>query len=35
MFKRFFENVIKPKDSFVGRFMLKSMNKDHERFAKW
>ncbi|MGF0096251.1 class I SAM-dependent methyltransferase [Peptoniphilus sp. SGI.035] len=35
MFKSFFENVIKPKDSFAGRFMLKSMNKGHERLAKW
>lgn len=35
MFKGFFENVIKPKDSFAGRFMLKSMNKGHERLAKW
>ncbi len=35
MFKSFFENVIKPKDSFGGRFMLKSMNKGHEKLAKW
>lgn len=35
MFKAFFENVIKPKDSFGGRFMLKSMNKGHEKLSKW
>ncbi|MDD7305190.1 MAG: class I SAM-dependent methyltransferase [Peptoniphilaceae bacterium] len=35
MFKSFFENVIKPKDSFGGRLMLKSMNKGHEKLAKW
>ena len=35
MFKSFFENFIKPKDNFGGRFMLKSMNKGHEKLAKW
>lgn len=35
MFKSFFENVIKPKDNFGGRFMLKSMNKGHEKLANW
>lgn len=35
MFKRFFENVIKPKDNFGGRLMLKSMNKGHEKLASW
>lgn len=33
MFKRFFENFRKPKDNFGGRFMLKSMNKGHEKLA--
>ncbi|WP_138160544.1 class I SAM-dependent methyltransferase [Peptoniphilus catoniae] len=35
MFKRFFENFRNPKDNFGGRFMLKSMNKGHEKLAKW
>lgn len=35
MFKRFLENFRKPKDNFCGRFMLKSMNKGHEKLAKW
>lgn len=35
MFKSFFENFRKPKDNFGGRFILKSMNKGHEKLAKW
>ena len=35
MFKCFFENFRKPKDNFGGRFMLKSMNKGHEKLARW
>lgn len=35
MFKRFFENVKKPRDSFSGRFMVKGMNYGHEKLAKW
>lgn len=35
MFKSFFENFIKPKDNFFGRFMLISMNKEHEKLAMW
>ena len=35
MFKSFLENFRKPKDNFCGRFMLKSMNKGHEKLAKW
>lgn len=35
MFKSFFENFIKPKDNFGGRFMLRSMNKGHEKLARW
>ena len=35
MFKSFFENFRDPKDNFGGRFMLKSMNKGHEKLAKW
>lgn len=35
MFKSFFENFIKPKDNFGGRFMLRSMNKGHETLARW
>lgn len=35
MFKSFFENFRKPKDNFGGRFMLRSMNKGHEKLAKW
>ena len=35
MFKSFFENFRKPKDNFGGRFMLKSMNKGHEKLANW
>ena len=35
MFKSFFENFRKPKDNFGGRFILKSMNKGHEKVAKW
>lgn len=35
MFKSFFENFRKPKDNFFGRFVLKGMNKGHEKLAKW
>lgn len=35
MFKSFLENFRKPKDNFGGRFLLKSMNKGHEKLAKW
>ena len=35
MFKSFFENFIFPKDNFCGGFMLRSMNKGHEKLAKW
>ena len=35
MFKSFFENFRDPKDNFGGRFMLRSMNKGHEKLAKW
>lgn len=35
MFKSFFENFRDPKDNFGGRFMLKSMNKGHEKLARW
>lgn len=35
MLKSFFENVIKPKDNFGGRFMVKGMNIGHEKLAKW
>ena len=35
MFKSFFENFRKPKDNFGGRFMLRSMNKGHEKLARW
>lgn len=35
MLKRFFENVIKPKNNFGGRFMVKSMNIGHEKLASW
>lgn len=35
MFKSFFNNFRKPKDNIAGRFMLKSMNKGHEKLAKW
>lgn len=35
MFKNFFDNVRYPKDSFGGRFMLKGMNKGHEKMASW
>lgn len=35
MFKSFFENFRDPKDNFGGRFMLKSMNRGHEKLAKW
>ena len=35
MFKSILENFRKPKDNFGGRFMLKSMNKGHEKLAKW
>lgn len=35
MFKSFLENFKKPKDNFGGRFILKSMNKGHEKLAKW
>lgn len=35
MFKSILENFRKPKDNFVGRFMVKSMNSGHEKLAKW
>lgn len=35
MFKSLFENFRKPKDNFAGRFMLRSMNKGHEKLARW
>lgn len=35
MLKRFFENVIKPKNNFGGRFMVKGMNIGHEKLASW
>ncbi|MDU3457450.1 MAG: class I SAM-dependent methyltransferase [Peptoniphilus harei] len=35
MFKSLLENFKKPKDNFGGRFILKSMNKGHEKLAKW
>ena len=35
MFKKFFENVIKPKNNFGGRFMVKGMNIGHEKLAMW
>ena len=35
MFKRFLENFRKPKDNLAGSFMLKSMNKGHEKLARW
>ena len=35
MFKSFFENFRDPKDNFGGRFMLRSMNKGHEKLARW
>lgn len=35
MFKKFLENFRKPKDNFGGRFILKSMNKGHEKLASW
>ena len=35
MFKSFLDNFRKPKDNFGGRFMLKSMNKGHEKLARW
>lgn len=35
MFKSFFENFRDPKDNFGGKFMLKSMNKGHEKLARW
>ncbi|WP_277218509.1 class I SAM-dependent methyltransferase [Peptoniphilus vaginalis] len=35
MFKSFLENFKKPKDNFGGRFILKSMNRGHEKLAKW
>ena len=35
MFKKFLENFRKQKDNFGGRFMLKSMNKGHEKLASW
>lgn len=35
MFKSFLENFKKPKDNFGGRFILKSMNKGHEKLANW
>lgn len=35
MFKGFLENFKKPKDNFGGRFILKSMNKGHEKLANW
>lgn len=33
--KSFFENVRKPKDSFLGRFMARGMNHGHEKLASW
>ncbi|WP_308534007.1 class I SAM-dependent methyltransferase [uncultured Peptoniphilus sp.] len=35
MFKEFFKNVIKPKENFCGRFMVKGMNVGHEKLAIW
>lgn len=35
MFKKFFENVIKPKENFGGKVMVKGMNKGHEKLAIW
>ena len=35
MFKSFFFFFLKHKDNFGGRFMLRSMNKGHEKLAKW
>lgn len=35
MLKRFFENVIKPRNNFGGRFMVKGMNIGHEKLASW
>lgn len=35
MFKRFFDNTRKPRESFGGRFMLYGMNRGHEPLAQW
>lgn len=35
MFEHFLENFRKPEDNFAGRFMLKSMNRGHEKLAGW
>lgn len=35
MFKKFFENVRKPKENFGGKIMVKGMNKGHEKLATW
>jgi methyltransferase len=35
MFKKFFENVIKPKENLGGKIMVKGMNKGHEKLASW
>lgn len=35
MFRRFLENFRKPEDNFAGRLMLMSMNRGHEKLAKW
>ena len=35
MFEHFLENFRKPEDNFAGRFMLKSMNRGHEKLARW
>lgn len=35
MLKKFFENVIKPRNNFGGRFMVKGMNIGHEKLASW
>ena len=35
MFRRFLENFRKPEDNFSGRLMLMSMNRGHEKLAKW
>ena len=35
MFKKFFENVIKPKENFGRKIMVKGMNKGHEKLASW
>ncbi len=35
MFRRFLENFRKPEDNFAGRLMLMSINRGHEKLAKW